>query len=600
MMMKLLLVFVLIVLIPTTASAELLFDGTFQNDDHFDTGTFGAFGASRVDSNITVMSAKSLGREGYTTKWHMTADGEYTVYQNPIEPDNPVQYQLLFTDGTPLYIKTGQEIWYGWSIYLDSSWKPSESWEAVGMSLDAWNVGGYGLQFSPGTTDTYFIMNGGTPSTPTFTMQTGKWYDIVYHIKWSYDSSGFVEVYMTEPPQTTNYSIIYALSNIQTRLQNEHENIDMTFGISRSARNTKNQIVYFMDPKIGTRMEDVVFDSSRRDQARPPTKPIEPVILSSIFDILGDRYITDISELPYNSGVPDMQWQTSGSINAWIDVVGFRNLSKEDNKYFIFGDPANLAIIQSGIRASVCDECTVTSFTKTQTVSISNNNIIASLHVVLEYYITTTSCSSSSSSTPSSASEADEEGEDEDEEEETCTTSTSYYSESATFTDTEIIPDQYDKTIPDLKINVTEYNNTINPRTVLDLPTKNLTYINYVYNDEYIQNYRKTARVEQTEKGIYFANLTTVNFWTAGTPLLHQMNNQVMIQKTASPDYPALKVTVSNLYETKQITDYAIVRDTYNIERTFNSLFYLILFMSSTMISMIVFILKGKRIVGRI
>ena len=302
---------------------------------------------------------------------------------------------------------------------------------------------------------------------------------------------------------------------------------------------------------------------------------------AGLFDILKEKYIVDISELPYSSGRPDIQWQKSGLINAWIDVVGFRNLSKENNKYFIFGDPANLAITQSGIsqECSARTSCTVTSFTKTQTISISNNHIIASLHVVLKYDITTTTTSCST----------DKKGK------ETCTTSTStsHHSQSATFADTEIIPEQFDKMIPDITINIIEYNNTVNPRTVLDIPTKNLTHINYVYKNECIQNYRKTARVEQTEKGIYFANLTTVNIWTPGTPMLHQMNDQVTIQKTASPDYPALKVRISNIYETKDISNYSIVRDTYYIERTFNSLFYAILFYVSVLLSMMVFILKG-------
>lgn len=553
-----------LILIPS-ASAELLFDGTFKQNDHFDTGTFGAFGASRIDHNIiTVIPANTLGRGGYMTKWHMTADGDYTEYQNPIEPDNPVQYQLLFTDGTPLYISVGQEIWYGWSQYLDPAWKTSEnSWEAVGMSLDAWGVGGYGLQFRSGTTENYFIMKGDAPPVAAFNMQTGVWYDIVYHIRWSYDSSGFVEVYLKDQYQA-NQSLVYSISNVRTRMQNQHDNIDMTLGISRSARNTRDQIMYIMDPKIGTSMEDVVYGSPSYPPYPPIGPPIAPVILPGLFDILKEKYITDISELPYSPGSPDVQWQKQGHIKAWIDIVGFKNLTKYNGTYFINRNPTELAIVQYDAKGEVSGY--IDSITKSLYLYQSENNLITALTVVLKWHVM---C-------------CDEDG---------CWVC-GRFKETKTFQDVEVAPKRVDP-LDNYALNIIEYNNTVNPRTVLDLPISNLTFIDYVYKNERIQNYQKTAHVEQTAKGIYFANLTKTNIWTAGTSLLHQMNDQVIIQKTASPDYSSLKVTVSNLYETKLITNYSIIRDTYSIERTFNSLFYTILFIFLVLIAMIISIGKG-------
>ena len=575
--MKLIFMLLATILIIPTASAELLFDGTFNQNDHFDTGSFGAFGASRIDhSIITVIPANSLGRGGYMTKWHMTADGDYTEYQNPIEPDNPVQYQLLFTDGTPLYISVGQEIWYGWSQYLNPSWKTSEnSWEAVGMSLDAWNVGGYGLQFFSGTTDNYFVMNGKAPTVPAFNMQTGEWYDIVYHIKWSYDSSGFVEVYLKDQYQT-NYSLIYSISNVQTRMQNEHDNIDMTLGISRSAKNTKDQIVYFMDPKIGTSMEDVVFGSPSSPYP-PIVPPTTPAILPGMFDILNEKYITDISELPESTNLqPEMSWSPSYDwvhdhckrdyspkfVFGWLDIVGFKNGAKLGDQLYINESPDIAAIIRYETYACVLGHRLFKGpwIYKLETYQ-QDNQFVAKLTATKILY--------------------------------SIVGETYYYdNETRIFYDYEPMPLQYNQPMSG-HLNIIEYNNTVNPRTVLDLSAENLTYIDYVYKNEQIQNYRKTARVEQTVKGIYFANLTTVNIWTAGTPTLHQMNDQVIIQKTASPDYSFLKVTVSNLYETKLITNYSIVRDTYTIERTFNSLFYTILFTSLILLAMIILIGKG-------
>jgi hypothetical protein len=41
-----------------------------------------------------------------------------------------------------------------------------------------------------------------------------------------------------------------------------------------------------------------------------------------VFYILDEKFIDNISELPYSAGTPDKQIQKSGNIAAWIDIVG--------------------------------------------------------------------------------------------------------------------------------------------------------------------------------------------------------------------------------------------------------------------------------------
>ena len=44
-------------------------------------------------------------------------------------------------------------------------------------------------------------------------------------------------------------------------------------------------------------------------------------------DVMSQTYINSVSELPITTGTPEIKWQESGYIRAWIDIVGFRNLA---------------------------------------------------------------------------------------------------------------------------------------------------------------------------------------------------------------------------------------------------------------------------------
>jgi len=265
------------------------------------------------------------------------------------------------------------------------------------------------------------------------------------------------------------------------------------------------------------------------------------------YDIQNASYITDISELPYSPGNPVISWQQSGNIKGWIDITGFRNLSRDGEKYFILGDPASLAIVSSDAVANLPSYAFFDSLDKYISLTQSVNNLTASLNVILKWHVI--SC--------------DKNG---------CWVS-GRFTDTATFQDSEIIPEQFDNSLF-LAVNVTEYNNSINPRTVLSVDT-NAFYVNYTYKNESIRNYLKTAEVEQLKNGVYFANITSSNIWSVdqNTRSLHQINNQVVIQNTSAPDYSQLKIEVSNLYKSGIIKNYSIVRETYSIERTFNKLF---------------------------
>jgi hypothetical protein len=140
---------------------------------------------------------------------------------------------------------------------------------------------------------------------------------------------------------------------------------------------------------------------------------------AGILEDINRTYIHSINELPYSSGTPEKNIQISGHISGWVDIVGFRQMIRDKGIDYVPGSPADYAIVQYDSWANLdCEGCSLDSLTKRISVSVSGNRTLAALSVVLKY--SRTVCSG---------------GEDG-----SVSCSTSYYSESATFLDSEESP----------------------------------------------------------------------------------------------------------------------------------------------------------------
>lgn len=95
--------------------------------------------------------------------------------------------------------------------------------------------------------------------------------------------------------------------------------------------------------------------------------------------VLNQNLIPNVDQLPYTTPKPDINWQTSGYITAWIDIVGFGNLSRDEDTYYIYGDPASLAIVQYNAKAKVPGS--IQKITETVTTSISGDYTVSTLTV---------------------------------------------------------------------------------------------------------------------------------------------------------------------------------------------------------------------------
>lgn len=273
---------------------------------------------------------------------------------------------------------------------------------------------------------------------------------------------------------------------------------------------------------------------------------ILPQIASAgLFDILNENYIESINELPYSAGIPSVEWQHQSHIKSWVDIVGFKNLTKENGVYFIQGDPASLAIVQYGFEHDI--ENNVDSITGSLLLSQSDNNLIASLTVVLKWHVW---CYSKTSSW-------------------ICGRLT----ETKTFQDTEVIPDQFDKH-PNPTVNIIEYNNTIEPKISITVIEPNASKIFIQYRNKSITERLKLYHVESTAKGVYYANISTIESWDVQG--ISRFGNSALINTNISDmNYSQLNITVMDIYGTVKADTFNIKQITYEPNKiVFNALLF--------------------------
>ncbi len=281
---------------------------------------------------------------------------------------------------------------------------------------------------------------------------------------------------------------------------------------------------------------------------------IPQIAAAGLFDILDELYISDISELPYSPGDPSISWQESGNIRGYVDIVGFRNLSRDGEKYFILGDPASLAIVAGDATGEPPEDSLIgalISFDKSISISKSDSQIRATLTATMTYFLL---CQ-------------DEYGKF------NCGRRT----ETATFQDSEVFPEQ-SGAVNNTRVTITEYNNTIEPKILIQISNINSSRISLNYGNKSLTHSSKSYHVEQTEKGIYYANASDLEAWDIQGQGIARFSDSIIINTNlSSVDYSKLNITVSNLYESVKVdhSQFNISRVTYQPETVlYNPILY--------------------------
>ncbi|MCX9026660.1 MAG: heparin lyase I family protein [Candidatus Methanoperedens sp.] len=245
-----------------TTNGKLLFDGSFAPTDRWvsKNGAFGNWkGYSCVpqSDSIVVVPASSLpgGRTGYAAKFTIKPGSAYDCNGN--------QHNQIISE-TPDIPNVAKEAWYGWSQMLDANWQFDKGSYAIGMAEAYENpcdtCAGSGFRLGSSVTGKIEITNNckGSATESCFwkmdkkwNFQPGVWEDWMYHIKWTTDNTGFIEVYK-------NGQLAWSKYNHPTKTT-LYEHFTHRVGLYRSSKSSTTQVVYILNPKIGTTRADVEY-----------------------------------------------------------------------------------------------------------------------------------------------------------------------------------------------------------------------------------------------------------------------------------------------------------------------------------------------------
>lgn len=222
-------------------------------EDDFESRTFSLWKREAVRNNSIQIVTEPVKSGNYAVKFTLVP-GEIIFNGNRAE--------LMYQDYNPNI----SEVYYSWSVMLDSNYIDSGKWQILGQWHDqpdkdegeTWinyppNNPPVSLQYSNGYM--YAVVNppqGWQERVGKFSeekrVELGKWIDIVFHIYWSLKEDGFVEVWIDGENVTPYNGKDY---KIYARTMFNKAGNYLKIGLYRGPDATVTNKVYFDDIKIG-------------------------------------------------------------------------------------------------------------------------------------------------------------------------------------------------------------------------------------------------------------------------------------------------------------------------------------------------------------
>jgi hypothetical protein len=292
----------------------------------------------------------------------------------------------------------------------------------------------------------------------------------------------------------------------------------------------------------------------------------------TFFDLLNSSVWDGVWDSLTHTTKPDKHIQTGVDLQGWIDIVGYRNMIRINSVDYIYGDPADCAIIEfdvwdlmTGQKDRLNDN--VDWIHTNLTVLQDKGNITAVLDIEMLWHHS--------------------------ELKHTLTgkpyIKKTYHTESMSINDIEKVPKTFDYTPAEMTAYITVYNSSFSPKVLVYVPE--LPYLlktTYTYNTDTIIRSGMLGEVEQTEKGIEFVNLTDVMMWSDPEgDLCHIGSSAVIRCENFSVDQ--LNINVSTPYETVKIKNYNVTTVDYTPGTSVHPLLYHILAIFIILISVFLY-----------
>jgi hypothetical protein len=103
--------------------------------------------------------------------------------------------------------------------------------------------------------------------------------------------------------------------------------------------------------------------------------------------IQNQKFVATVDQLPYTTVSPEINWQTNGNIKGWVDIVGWKNLTRVGDTFYTYGTLADTIIVDGGsigLQSGIKD-----SITNTYSFSQSGVKLTVSMTVILQWHIVT-------------------------------------------------------------------------------------------------------------------------------------------------------------------------------------------------------------------
>ena len=231
-------------------------------------------------------------------------------------------------------------------------------------------------------------------------------------------------------------------------------------------------------------------------------------VKAGILEDINKTYIYSINELPYSTGIPEKNIQNSGHITGWIDIVGFRQMMRDNGTDYIPGSPADYAIVQYDTWANLqnCGLCYVVKIENQVTVRDNGSMTIAQNNIDLQWAQIFTNC--------------DDKG---------CWQNAVYRTEYAIFSVSAKSPLQF-KFPTKQEITIEQYKGVV-PKEIIKFEGMDEGIISYrvTTGNGSVLHRRKIGKIETTPKGIFFMNLTPLSVWErTGSGIYHWRDDPIM------------------------------------------------------------------------
>ena len=250
--------------------------------------------------------------------------------------------------------------------------------------------------------------------------------------------------------------------------------------------------------------------------------------------LISNNWDGSFDSLNYKATYPAVEWIPGPHMMAWVDIVGYRNMSRIKNTDYINGNPVACVIVESEVKDLLTWNDNVDWIEKEFSYNVSNGNITVTLDITMLWHHSTEITNPNGNK-----------GVKKD-----------YNYAYMTITDTENLPLEYVYTPANTSTHLLFYNNTFSPKTIINVPeNEGLYYIEYSYNNETIKQNLMNAEIETNPKGIEFINFSDAHRWDESEGNLSHMREGCII-KGANFTLEDLNISLRTPYRSLNVTGY--------------------------------------------